>query len=274
MTARSSAAGWTDALADYDAAGGPDKLGLWDATIIGGANSRMIELVNAESDVASYVEKAAAAFRNAIDRHGDPNGVIGRDGKPEDFLDLDQYRRRLAYDGYVLALERAIIWLRADRFLSGVEEQPGDPDYDRGRLADIGYAALNYARQREALRAEAEVNGLIEKNSTWSLDTFGDLYWGSTVAQMGALLRIEDGANGSPNLCDRLAAHPYDVTRPTAAVDYDTLDVDAVLKACDDGEPRSLYHQARALSKAATAAARRDPPVAAARGARAAADRL
>ena len=92
----------------------------------------------------SYVEKASAAFRNAIDRHGDPNGVIGRDGKPEDFLDLDQYRRRLAYDGYVLALERAIIWLRADRFLSGVEAQPGDPDYDRGRLADIGYAALNY----------------------------------------------------------------------------------------------------------------------------------
>ena len=82
---------------------------------------------------------------------------------------------------------------------------------------------------------------------------FGDLYWGSTVAQMGALLRIEDGANGSPNLCDRLAAHPYDVTRPTAAVDYDALDVDAVLDACDDGAPRSLYHQARALSKAATA---------------------
>ena len=112
--------------------------------------------------------------------------MIGGDGKPEDFLDLDQYRRRLAYDGYVLALERAIIWLRGDRFLSGVEAQPGDPDYDRGRLADIGYAALNYARQREALRAEAEVNGLIEKNSTWSLDTLRRL-----------LLGLDGGADGS-----------------------------------------------------------------------------
>ena len=43
------------------------------------------------------------------------------------------------------------------------------------------------------------------------------------------------------------------MTRPTAAVDYDALDVDAVLDACDDGAARSLYHQARALSKAATA---------------------
>ncbi len=44
------------------------------------------------------------------------------------------------------------------------------------------------------------------------------------------------------------------MTRPTAAVDYDALDVDAVLDACDDGAARSLYQQARALSKAGTAA--------------------
>ena len=147
-----------------------------------------------------------------------------------------------------------MIRLRGDRFLSGVDAQPGDEGYDRALLADIGYAALDFARQREALRYEAEVNGLIEKNSTWSLDTLGDFYWGSAVAQMGALLRLEEGLNGTPDLCERLAAHPYDVTRSTAAVDYDALDVDAVMDACDDGSTRDLYSQARALSKAGSAA--------------------
>ena len=71
---------------------------------------------------------------------------------------------------------------------------------------------------------------------------------------MGALLRLEDGLNGTPDLCERLAAHPYDVTRSTAAVDYDALDVGAVMDACDDGSPRDLYSQARALSKAGSTA--------------------
>ena len=37
------------AIADYAAAGGPEKVGLWDATIIGGAYSRMIELAEYRS---------------------------------------------------------------------------------------------------------------------------------------------------------------------------------------------------------------------------------
>ncbi len=139
------------ALADYAAAGGPEKVGLWDATVIGGANSRMIELAESDAGRPGYLDKASAAFRNAIDRNGAEGGVLGADGKPEDFLDLDQYRRRLAYDGYVLALERAMIRLRGDRFLSGVDAQPGD-GLRPARLADIGYAALDFARQREALR--------------------------------------------------------------------------------------------------------------------------
>jgi hypothetical protein len=245
---------WIDgALADYAAAGGPDKVRLWDATVIGGANSRMIELAASDREAIDYLEAAAAAFRSAIDRAGQPDGVIGADGKPEDFLDLNQYHRRLAYDGFVLALERAIIRLRGDRFLSGVGAQPGTPDFDRKLLAEIGYISLDLARRREALREEAEVNALIEPNSTWSLDTLGDFYWGTTVAQLGALLRLEAGLNGTPDLCARLAAHPYDVTRPTAAVDYDALDVDAVLTNCDDDSDLHRYYQARALAKAGNA---------------------
>ena len=238
-------------LADYAAAGGPEAVGLWDATIIGGANSRMVELADSHGEALDYVDRAAAAFRNAIDRNG-AAGMPGPDGKPEDFLDLDQYRRRLAYDGYMLALERAMIRLRSDRFLSGIDAQPGSPGFDRAALADIGYAALDLARRREALRSEAEVNGLIERNSSWSLDTLGDLYWGATVAQLGGSLRIEAGLNGAPDLCERLAAHPYDITRSAAAVDYDSLDVDAVMNTCDDGTDRHRFHLARALSKAGT----------------------
>lgn len=242
------------ALADYEAAGGAAAVSLWDATIIGGANSRMIELAATDAEALDYAKRAAAAFRDAIDRDGTKEGYVGPDGHPDDFLDLDQYRRRLAFDGYVLALERGMIRLRGDRFLSGVDAQPGDPGYDRARLADMGYAALDLARQREGLRGEAEVNGLIERNSTWSLDTLGDFYWGATVGQLGAMLRREAGLNGTADLCERLAAHPYDVMRAAAAVDFDALDVDAVLRACKESTPRSLFHQARALSKGGSAA--------------------
>lgn len=224
------------ALADYAAAGGAEKVGLWDATIIGGANSRMIELAASNADAAAYLDSASAAFLNAMLR--------------DEFIDLSTYRQRLAYDGLILALERGMIRIRNDAFLSGVGPQPGDPDYDRQLLADLGYTTLALARARQDLRAQAEVNGLLERNSIWSLDTVGDFYWGVTAAQLGALLRGEQGLNGTPDLCERLAAHPYDVTRSTAAVDYGALDVDAVLNACDDGTARHLYHQARALSKA------------------------
>ncbi len=242
------------ALADYDAAGGPAAVSLWDATIIGGANSRMVELAATDEAALDHVARAAAAFRNAIDRDGRQEGYVGADGEPDDFLALDQYRRRLTFDGYMLALERALIRLRDQPLLLGVGPQPGEPGYDRVALADVGYAALDVARHREALREEAEVTGLLERNSTWSLDTLGDFYWGTTVAELGALLRREAGLNGTPDLCERLAAHPYDVTRAAAAVDQDGLEVDAVLKACDSGTARSLFHQARALSKAGTAA--------------------
>jgi hypothetical protein len=154
----------------------------------------------------------------------------------------------------MLALERAMIRLRDQPLLLGIGPQPGEPGYDRAALADVGYAALDFARRREALREEAEVTGLLERNSTWSLDTLGDFYWGTTVAELGALLRREAGLNGTADLCERLAAHPYDVTRAAAAVDQESLEVDAVLRACDSGTARSLFHQARALSKAGTAA--------------------
>jgi len=68
------------------------------------------------------------------------------------------------------------------------------------------------------------------------------------------MLRREAGLNGTADLCERLAAHPYDVTRAAAAVDFDALDVDAVLRACKESTPRSLFHQARALSKGGSAA--------------------
>ncbi|MBN9022245.1 MAG: hypothetical protein J0H08_09160, partial [Rhizobiales bacterium] len=197
-----------------------------------------------------YAGKAAAAFRDAIGRNGAAGSHVGPSGQPDDFLDLDPYRRRLAFDGDVLAHERALIRLRNDRLLAGLGPQPGEPGYDRGALADIAYAAFDLAREREALRSEAEVNGLLERNTTWSLDTVGDVYWGAPVAELGALLRREAGLNGTADLCERLAAHSYDVTRATAAVDYDALDVEAVLKACDDGSPRDQFHQARALAKA------------------------
>jgi hypothetical protein len=242
------------ALEDYEAVGGAPSVSLWDATIIGGANSRMIELAATDAAALDHAARAAAAFRNAIDRDGTGEGYVGPNGQPDDFLDVDQYRRRLAFDGYVLALERAMIRLRGDRFLSGTAAQPGDPGYDRARLADMGYAALDLARQREWLRGEAEVTGLLERNSTWSLDTIGDFYWGATVGQLGAMMRREAGVNGTADLCERLAAHPYDVTRASAAVDFDALDVDAVLRACRESTPRSLFHQARALSKGGTAA--------------------
>ena len=241
------------ALADYDAAGGPAAVSLWDATIIGGANSRMIELAASDAEALDYAAKATAAFRDAIDRDGTQDGYVGPDGSSDDFLDFTQYRRRLAFDGYVLALERAMIRLRDDRMLSGRGPQPGDSGYDRAVLADIAYASLALAQQREALRGEAEVNALIEPNTTWSLDTVGDAYWGAPVAELGALLRREAGLNGNANLCERLAAHPYDVTRATAAVDQDVLDADAVLNACTGDTARDQYHRARALAKANSA---------------------
>ncbi len=223
------------AIADYAEAGGPDQVGLWDATIIGGAYSKMIEIAPAGADVSDYVEKSNAAYKNAMAR--------------DEFLDLDDYRRRLTYDGAMLSLERAMIRLRDDAFLSGIGAQPGEPGYDEKHLADLGYAALDLARRREALRDEAEVNGLVQTNTTWSLDTLGDFYWGATVAQLGGLLRLEDGANGKPTQCDVLGAHPFDVTRPAKAVDYDALDADRVLTACAGETPRDQYYQARAYAK-------------------------
>jgi len=241
------------ALADYAAAGGPPAVSLWDATIIGGANSRMVELAASDAEAIDYAGKASDAFRNAIARDGTQEGHVGPDGKPDDFLDVEQYRRRLTFDGNVLALERAMVRLRDNRLLAGLGPQPGEAGYDRAVLADLAYASLDFARRREALRAEAEVNGLLERGTSWSLDTPGDAYWGAPAAELGAMLRREAGLNPPADLCERLAAHPYDVMRGSAAVDYDALDVDAALRACGDGTARDQYHQARALSKANTA---------------------
>ena len=132
-----------------------------------------------------------------------------------------------------------MIRLRGDRFLSGVEAAARRCRTSTGRASPRSATPPSTSRAGARRSAsEAEVNGLIETNSTWSLDTLGDFYWGSTVAQLGALLRLEDGLNGTPDLCDRLAAHPYDVTRPTAAVDYDALDVE-----CGHGRLRRRHRR-------------------------------
>jgi hypothetical protein len=229
--------GWLDsAVADFTEAGGPEQIGAWDASLIGNAYSRMIELAPFDAEVAGLVEKSAAAFDNVLAR--------------EEFLDLDSYRQRLIYDGYMLALERAMVRLRGDPFLGGFAAQPGEPAYDRRLLAELGFEALDLARRREALRIAAEFNGLLETNSSWSLDNVGDFYWGATVSQLGAMLRLESGANGAPTPCDTVASHPFDVTRRARSVGFDELDTGEVMAACAGSASRELIHRARALIKA------------------------
>ncbi len=227
---------WLDAsIADFEAIGNREELSPWDAIVLGSAYSRAIERAPDGTDTASTLEKAADAFEQAIH---DPK-----------FDDFGEYRRRLAFDGYVLALERSLLRIRRDPFLAGFGPQPGDPDYDRDRLANLAFDAFSLARRREEVRAEADSLGLLGKDSGWSLDTLGDYYWGFTAAQAGALLRIESGANGPPTECDRLAAHPHDVDRSTRPVDFSSVDVDQVLAACRGDTPRDMFNRARALSK-------------------------
>ncbi len=133
--------------------------------------------------------------------------------------------------------------------LSGFGPQPGDPGYDRDRLADLVFDTLSLVREREAVRDEAGKLGLLRDGSSWPLDMVADYYWGFAAAQAGALLRIEDGANGSASECDRLAAHPNDVTRTTRPVGFSEIDVGLVLAACSGDTPREMFNRARALSK-------------------------
>lgn len=223
------------AIADFEAVGDLETVPVWDAVVLGSAYSRMIDRAPAGTDIAPLVAGATAAFERAI---ADP-----------EFAGLTDYRRRLAFDGYVVALERALLRLRRDPTLSGFGSQPGDAGYDRDVLAGLAFDAFSLARQREAVRSRADRLGLLRDGSGWSLDTPGDYYWGFTAAQAGAQLRIESGANGPATECDRLAVHPYDVGRSTAPVSYGNIDVDAALEACAGDAPRTAYNRARALSK-------------------------
>ena len=181
------------------------------------------------------LDKATAAFERAI---ADPA-----------FPSLVEYRRRLAFDGYVLALERAMGRVRRDPLLAGSGPQPGEAGYDRNQLADLVFDAFSLASRREDVRRRAESLGLVRDGTDWSLDTLGDYYWGFTAAQAGGLLRIEDGANGPATDCDRAAAHPQDVERSARPVGYSAIDVDRVLAACQGDTPREMFNRARALAK-------------------------
>jgi hypothetical protein len=226
---------WLDeAIADLEGTGGR-ALGLWDSVILGNAYSRKLDNAPEGADTGAMLAKATAAFEGAL---ADPA-----------FATLVEYRRRLTFDGYVLVLERAMGRVRRDPFLAGSGPQPGEPGYDRDRLADLVFAAFSLASRREEVRKRAEGLGLVKDGTDWSLDTPGDYYWGFTAAQAGALLRIEDGANGTATECDRAAAHPQDVERSTRPVGYSAIDVDRVLAACQGDDPREMFNRARALAK-------------------------
>lgn len=227
---------WLSAAADdLEAAEALEPLPPWETLLLASAYSRMIEQAPDDFDIAELLAKANTLFEAAR--------------SDEEFEGLPEYRRRLVYDGALLALERAMARVNRDPVLSGFGPQPGDPDYDRAAIADRVRQALSLAREREALRGEADGLGLVGEESEWSLDTRGDAFWGVTVAQAGALMGVESGANGQASECDLLTAHPHDVERPAPPVWFADIDVDRVLKACVGNSPRDLFARARALSK-------------------------
>ena len=113
---------------------------------------------------------------------------------------------------------------------------------------------LGYASAREAVREEARARGLLQDPSSgWALDLESDRLWGYPVGLLGATVRNQAGVNGPITRCEQAAAHPYDVTRPTAAVSFDDLDWQRALKLCpaDSASPRIQFLRARALSRKA-----------------------
>ncbi|MCB1497899.1 MAG: hypothetical protein KDJ86_19100 [Bauldia sp.] len=224
---------WLDgAIADFEFAR-DTAFTPWDRAVLGNAYGRKF----AASASGPLLTKAVQAFEQAI---ADPA-----------FADLGEYRRRLVMDGEVRVLENAMARDLRDPALTGFGPQPGDPDYDAARLADLTFDAFSLARQRESVRDRAAERGLLREGSTWPLDTRADYYWGFTAAQAGAPLRIADGANGDPTECDRLAAHPNDVTRTTRPVGFGEIDVGLVMAACAGDSPRDMFNRARGLSKSA-----------------------
>ena len=130
-----------DGLADYEAAGGAEAVALWDRVTIGDGYSNQLKDTLRGGDWRRPADRALAAFARAA---GDP-----------EFGKLSFYRQRLVYDGYLLALGRAITYARDHDLFAGLGPQPGEADYDRKRLAEIAYDALSLRQQREEVRKEA-----------------------------------------------------------------------------------------------------------------------
>ncbi|MCP4381088.1 MAG: hypothetical protein GY798_06670 [Hyphomicrobiales bacterium] len=223
------------AVDDLEASEALETLPLWDRLILASAYSRMIERAPDMADTSSLLAGSSAAFDEILSSSG--------------FESLPEYRRRLVFDGAMLALDREMTRISRDPLLSGRVSQPGEAGSGPTRLAELIRQGLSLAVRRETLQMQADDLGLVGGESGWSLDTSGDAYWGVIVAQAGALLAIESAANGQASECNRLTAHPYDVGRSGPAVRLADVDTDAALRACAGNSPRELFGRARALSK-------------------------
>ncbi|MCB1489618.1 MAG: hypothetical protein KDJ88_19425, partial [Bauldia sp.] len=226
---------WLDgAIADFELArDGAFK--AWDWGVLGNAYGRKFAASTGGALDEPLVAKAVAAFERAL--------------PPAISEEIGDYRIRLILDGEVRVLENAMGRDLRDPALSGFGPYPGDPDYDADRLADLTFDIFSLARQRDTVRKNAAAAGVLREGSGWPLDTPADYYWGFAAAQAGAPLRIADGANGEPTECDRLAAHPNDVTRTTRPVAFSEIDLARVLEACSGDSARDKFNRARGMSK-------------------------
>ncbi|WP_421725099.1 hypothetical protein [Bauldia sp.] len=221
------------AIVDFEAASPVPQLPLWDRFVLGSAYAAAIDTAPLD-DVLTLLDKAMEA---STPTRGDPQVV-----------DLSEYRQRLAFDGAVRALERAMVRLRADPAFAEADRLP-DGDFDRARFAELASTLLELAKEREDLRVEAAARGLIGADTGWSLDALGDIHWGLTAARAGAVLGVVDGSNRPATTCDSVAAHPDDVGRTAPPVRQADIDVEAIFEACTGDTPRELFSRARALAK-------------------------
>lgn len=226
---------WLDgAMADFESVD-PASLFAWDAGLLGAAHGYELARAPVGADIAPVLARSLEAFERAI--------------AAPTFSEIGDYRRRLVLDGAVRVLDDALTRVLESPRLSGFGPNPGDPDFDRDQVADFALAAFSFADLRETFRDRADELGLLRDGSGWPLDTAADYYWGFAAAEAGALLRIADGTNGPATGCDRVAAHPHDVTRTTAPVDFSDIDVGVVLAACTGDTPREMFNRARGIGK-------------------------
>ena len=221
------------AIADLEAADAIAPLASWDAVILAYAYSQQISETNDPTVASAFLAQARDAFSRVI---------FG-----SDLETLSDYRQRLAFDGYVVALERGLTGLRRALILPDGDGPLSDED--KAALADATLRILEIAETRDAARKAAEENDLLILNSGWALDKSGDPLWGAVVGQVGGYLRQRNDANGPATECDVLAAHPYDVERTARAVPFADIDADAAKAACINWTPREDFNRARALDK-------------------------